>query len=138
MSALDRHLAKGIVVLFAENRKLISVGMLIDGALLVVLCLCLLLGVFATTQAPVPAALVDETATGEPTATETALPRLTPTMSLTPKPTATPTPFPTMSLVTPLPSLAIEEPTKLPYVFPTPLGIPGTRLPTPSRTSLPR
>jgi len=124
-----------------KDRKLLTNLIIVDVFLLVAFCICLILALYLGTE-PRATVFVDEIATEEPTATETAsseaLPKLTPTLSLTPKPTATPTPFPTMPPVTPLPSPAIEEPTKLPYVFPTPLNVPGTALPTPSRTRLPR
>ena len=74
----------------------------------------------------------------EATATETVVPRETPTLSAT----APGTPPPTL-VVTPVPTLTPEptrreilEPTKPPYIFPTPIFIPPTprERPTPTRS----
>lgn len=117
-----------------NNRKLIAIGLLINEALLVILCLCGTL-ILITAPQPTPAALVEETIIDESATNSTPRPTRTPTLTLTPTPTFTPTPYPTMPLVTPLPTtIEIVEPTQQrPYVFPTPINLQGYPPPTAPR-----
>jgi hypothetical protein len=115
-----------------RQSNLFAIGLLINEALLVILCLCGTL-ILVTTPQPTPAALVEETSIKEPAATGTPAPTRTPTITLTPTQTFTPTPYPTMPLVTPLPTVEIVEPTRRPYIFPTPINLQGNPPPAATR-----
>jgi len=107
-----------------RNGQLLINIIIVDLLLFAALLLCLVIGLYMGTE-PASAPLIDETVSEEPTATETVAPSVTstPTLTLTPTQTATPTPYPTMPIVTPLPTIEIVEPTRVPYVFPTPIQI---------------
>ena len=116
-----------------RQSKLLIAGIAIDGALLVVLCLCVILGVSVIALDSTPTPPVDATATEEPSATETV--HLTQTPRFTSTPTTTFTPSPTLTDI-PTPTLEIGKPPKPPYIFPTPIRIPGSYFPTPARTPI--
>lgn len=87
-------------------------------------------------QVDAPAAVMLEEPTMMPTATAAIFPTETATATGTPLPTATAT----LPLPTPLPTLTlaptrrgIYEPTKPPYIFPTPIHIPPYPRPTTPR-----
>lgn len=118
-----------------NKQNLVVIAVLIDLILLVVFVTILGLS-FASGIVQEPVFENTETATLISSPTETPLPTLTPTCTptLTPTPTESPT-------LTPIPSptrILPEEPTKVPYIFQTPVFIPPNMrdLPTltPTRT----